>query len=1086
MLSLPIQNIYNHGKTIYLFNRYGDKLSIMKEQTFYPYFYEEDPNGVYITIDGKKVNKIKCRVPGEVKRKRSNNSYEADILYTKRYLIDNIREIVYSNPKYFFIDIEVKAKELPNYLAPIHTITCISLYNSLYKSVQTWYVDDFEGTEEEKEDKLLTRFVNYIKEEQPDILTGWNFIKFDYAYLYARIKKLWNLEFSNLISPINESRFSNNEFMYPAGISILDYLDLFKKIYNKEVSYALDEIAQKYLKTPPNKKIDFNQISEEIKNKNIEDIKKMIAIENLKNIFPYYDEIRRMGKCLWEDLTWHCLDKNTEILTNNGWKNYKTIDEFDKIYSMNPKTQKLELINIKNIFIYNYKGKMIYYDNDGRINFCVTPNHKFLMYYNRPERNKTKIELNEIDSIPDRDDRYFFIGSEGYEGNYNQLTDNQIKLIGWIIAEGHFEKLSKAISIYQNQGKKSNEIQELLDQENIIYSKYIYKNNKTINFRIRAKDTVLYRTLLNNKKELPKLVYNLSIKQKRLLIETLMKGDGHWQSNNSGYYCSKNKNLIEQFQLLCILAGWNVVIVAKEEKFGIMYYGNIIKNKFKLFRYNSKKEIQYNDKIWCIENQYHNFLIKRNNQIVLSGNSKVLDIMLLTEAKQKGIVLPSKNYEERESEESEFEGAYRRCDIEDKEGNLIKHLRGFYKDLWKLDLSGAYPNAIINFCLDISNLTENKNEHKINITDRITNETLYTIYMKQNVNALLPTIARKLLFKKDILKKNLNSLDPETKEAKDLQIKYDAIKALVNSLFGVCGLRVFRLFNNDIASAITSIVRDLLHYVEDKLAEQGIEVIYIDTDSVFIKSKNNPTEMINELVKQWAKEKHNKDNVTIEFDCEGIFEKILIVALCHYKGYLKKKNGKIKEEIKGIEVKRKDSSKFMKKFQGELIEKVLNEESKEQLEQFIENSKKEIKKVPLINIGFPCKINATKDYKSPPIFMRALKYTNEIISFKKVPGDIFYYIYVKPFGQAKRISKRNLKNKETGKKELRTSETIIDKNVLAFDEENYQHIKEVDWNKMIKRNITDKSKHIFEAMGWTKKEITQEEALKELQRRGLI
>ena len=756
MLNFPIQNISNQGRTIILFNRQRDgTLTIQKDFTFFPYFYNEDPKGFSLTIDGKKVSRVICKEPSQVKSKRTDTSYEADVLYTKRYCIDKIGQILPSPTKYLFIDIEIQTKELPNYTNPDKPITCISVYNSSSGEIKTFYFNDYlyfmDGErfalEAQTEQKLLEAFIKYVKDEQPDILLGWNFIDFDYPYLAARIKKLWSLEFAEQISPINKTRWGRreDEIPYPAGISILDYLDLFKKIYRGEVSYSLDNIAHKYLGKPLKKKVDFSQITNEIKEKNIEDIKDMVGIEKEKKILAYYDEIRRMGKCLWEDLTW---------------------------------------------------------------------------------------------------------------------------------------------------------------------------------------------------------------------------------------------------------------------------------------------------------------------------NSKVLDVMLLSEAKAKGIILPSKHYaEDYESDDTEFEGAYRRAEL------------GRFENLHKLDLSSAYPMAIIDFCLDIANLTQNENEQKIDITDRETNEIKYSVYFKQNSNALLPTLARKLIIKKDYLKKQLKSLDPESTEGQDLQIKYDAVKSLVNSLFGVTALKVFRLYNMNIASAITSIIRDLLHYVEIKLQERNMRVIYLDTDSIFVEAKENPLELCNQLVQQWAKEKYNKDKIGIEFDYEGKYEQILIVALCHYKGRLRTKDAKLKIEIKGIEAKRKDSSKFMQEFQTKLIDKILDNESQDKIIEFINLEKERIREVPIIDIGFPCKINSTKEYKSIPIFVRALEYATELCGFIKNSGDTFYYVYVEPFGKAIRKSSSNRKNKVTGKIELHTSEKEIDKNVMAFDEDNFDHVKNINWVKTINRNITDKVEKIFDALKWNKELI---------------
>jgi DNA polymerase elongation subunit (family B) len=737
MLNLAITNIANIEKEIYIWHRTGKTLSLFKDNTFLPYFYQTSPSGLFKTIDGKKVNKITCARPSDLARRKDEDSYEADIPFTKRYLIDKISSFGKVDLKYSFVDIEVICKELPNYLYPEQLISCVSCSNSYNKKIYCFFLATYEGTMLQKEKELLNNFVNFIRTEQFDLLLGWNFIEFDWLYLCARYKRVFGCELAEMLSPIAQSKYLGSSqkvepTLIPAGISVCDYLDFYKKIYRTEPSYALDAVCQKQLKEGAYKKVDFSRLSEEIKEKNINDVKRMIDLEKKFKIIEYYDELRRMSMCEWSDVTW---------------------------------------------------------------------------------------------------------------------------------------------------------------------------------------------------------------------------------------------------------------------------------------------------------------------------SSKMLDIMLLKEAKQKGIILPSKHYGDENpstfvNTEETFEGAYRRCET------------GLFKGLWKLDLSSAYPMAIINFCLDIANIKpEGITINKVNFC--------------QNENALLPTIARKLISKKDILKLQLKSTNPETEEYKDLQVKYDAIKAVVNSLFGVCGLKIFRLFDYRVAASITFLIRDLLHYIEDELKKRSVNVIYIDTDSVFIEAKDNPKDLCNYLVKQWAKVKYNKDKIDIAFDLEGQFEKLLVIALCHYKGYLSTIKG-IKEEVKGIEVRRKDSSDFIREFQGILIEKVMNEESKEEIIRFINDEKIRIKSLPLKMIGFPCRISkAAETYKSIPIFLRALQYTQELIpSFQKNPGDSFYWIPVNPYGKSMRKSSRNKTDKESGEITLQSSEKEVNKDCLCYDEDNHAHIKEVNWDKIISKSITDKAEHIFEAMKW--------------------
>jgi DNA polymerase elongation subunit (family B) len=301
----------------------------------------------------------------------------------------------------------------------------------------------------------------------------------------------------------------------------------------------------------------------------------------------------------------------------------------------------------------------------------------------------------------------------------------------------------------------------------------------------------------------------------------------------------------------------------------------------------------------------------------------------------------------------------------------------------------------------------------------------------------------------------------------------------------VCGLKVFRLFDYRIAASITFLIRDLLHYVEDKLVEKGMKVTYIDTDSVFIAATDNPKDLCNDLVRQWAKEKYNKDKIGIEFDLEGQFEKLLVIALCHYKGYLSTSKG-IKEEIKGIEARRKDSSTFIREFQTTLIEKIMNEEPKEGIIKWINSEKERIKTLPLIDVGFPCRISKNaEEYKSIPVFLRALQYTQELIpTFQKVTGDSFYWIPVVPFGKAMRKSSRNKTDKLTKEKTIQSSEKEVNKDVLCYDEDIYNHIKEVNWEKVISKSIIDKVEHVFEALKWDLSEVKEIKIKKERKKKN--
>ena len=296
MLNLPIQNISNIGREIILFNRQQDgKLTIMRDKTFFPYFFTPSSNGIFRGYFGGRFNKIICKEPYQIKEKRNVKiDGESDIVYVRRYLLDKVN-IIKSKIKWIMFDIETKSKIVPNPTYAPDPITSITLYNNYENSLRNWFINDFEGTLKEKEDALINNFIKYIKDSQPDLLIAYNSENFDAPYLINRYPN-----FAQSISPIDRIKKRNG---YPEGISIVDYYKLIKKVY-KYKRHTLDFIYSEEFKEPQDlKKYRFDIISEDIRNKNINDIKKMVRLENEKfHLIDYFDEIRRTAKVLWDDL----------------------------------------------------------------------------------------------------------------------------------------------------------------------------------------------------------------------------------------------------------------------------------------------------------------------------------------------------------------------------------------------------------------------------------------------------------------------------------------------------------------------------------------------------------------------------------------------------------------------------------------------------------------------------------------------------------------------------------------------------------------------------------------------------------------
>jgi DNA polymerase elongation subunit (family B) len=114
------------------------------------------------------------------------------------------------------------------------------------------------------EEDLLQKFLQFWENNTPDILSGWNLKMFDVPYLVNRITRLFGENQAKRLSPwkiikteVDRTIMGDREYYVLFGVSMLDYLDLYKKFtYTKQESYTLNHICSIEL---GQKKMDYSE-----------------------------------------------------------------------------------------------------------------------------------------------------------------------------------------------------------------------------------------------------------------------------------------------------------------------------------------------------------------------------------------------------------------------------------------------------------------------------------------------------------------------------------------------------------------------------------------------------------------------------------------------------------------------------------------------------------------------------------------------------------------------------------------------------------------------------------------------------------
>lgn len=254
-------------------------------------------------------------------------------------------------------------------------------------------------------------------------------------------------------------------------------------------------------------------------------------------------------------------------------------------------------------------------------------------------------------------------------------------------------------------------------------------------------------------------------------------------------------------------------------------------------------------------------------------------------------------------------------------GYVIDPKPGLYDNVIVLDFKSLYPSIIQTFKIDpLSRLLSDM--------DTIHTPTGLKFSSTQH---FLPGFIDNLMAKRSDAKIN-----------KDTHLS-QAIKILMNSFYGVMGSYGCRFYHPDLPTAITATGQWLLLRSKSFIESNGYEVLYGDTDSLFVKLNIIENINVDSLGKSLANDLNeywistlNKDfkvKSYLEIEYEKYYRKFILTqargsesgAKKRYAGLINE-NGKEKLEFVGMEFVRSDWTRLAKDFQVELYQKVFNNE----------------------------------------------------------------------------------------------------------------------------------------------------------------
>lgn len=308
----------------------------------------------------------------------------------------------------------------------------------------------------------------------------------------------------------------------------------------------------------------------------------------------------------------------------------------------------------------------------------------------------------------------------------------------------------------------------------------------------------------------------------------------------------------------------------------------------------------------------------------VKGSISAFDSLYLRDLKVKGYVAPSAKFGDREER---IKGGY-----------VMDSKPGIYDYVIVCDFKSLYPSIIRTFNIDpFTYVKDCKGQDLIKAPNG-------ACFRKEH--GILSDMIQRLWKARD-----------EIKKRKDV-MGSNAIKVVMNSMFGVLANPIFRFHSIDIANAITHFGQHLIRTTAKKIESMGHEVIYGDTDSIFVNlnvdSEKKADKIgldiqndINTYFTKHIKQKYGTESF-LELEFEKIYKRFLMPRARGSEAGSKKryaglitKNGKEKMDFVGLEFVRRDWTALAKTFQLTLLEKIFaKEEVADYVKKFVADVKK--------------------------------------------------------------------------------------------------------------------------------------------------
>jgi DNA polymerase elongation subunit (family B) len=480
---------------------------------------------------------------------------------------------------------------------------------------------------------------------------------------------------------------------------------------------------------------------------------------------------------------------------------------------------------------------------------------------------------------------------------------------------------------------------------------------------------------------------------------------------------------------------------------------------------------------------------------------RMWDAIIYNHLRSKKIVIPSKGFS---SKSEQFEGAY----VKDP-------LIGAHKWVASFDLNSLYPHLIMQYNISPETLTH----EKISCTvEQLLNQEVDTSYAhrrdlamtangwcyRKDIKGFMPELMEKMYadrskFKKQMLKVQQNYENDKAqkhllKEISRLNNLQMAMKIALNSAYGAMGNQYFRYFDIRMAEGITTsgqlsirwMANEFNKYMNKIMKSEGKDyVIAIDTDSIYL--------TMEDLVEHTCAGKTDEQKIKyMDRVCEEIFQPFIDNTYQKLADYMNAYSQKMqmkrevladkaiwtakkryilnvhnsegvqfakpKLKVMGLEMVKSSTPAVIRDKLKDSISVILQGDQSK-LHNYIEEFRKEFRKLPVEDIAFPRGVNGMNTYKGSPIYAKGTPI--------HVRGSLLFNHHCKRLGLDKKY--QAIRDGDKIKFVYVRKPNPFQEDVISFPQElpkEFNLHSYVDYDLQFEKVFLDAMQTVIEPLGW--------------------